>query len=514
MYSRVLTASLYGLSGEPTWAEVDAENGLPNFTVVGLANQSIREARERIRSAMENSGFDFPQKRITVNLTPANKKKDGSHYDLPIAAGLLICSGLNASKYEDALAEGKLACFGELTLDGRINAVDGALPMVIGLKKSGAEELILPEANLKEAMLIKGIKLYPAKTIGQVADHLNGNRPMEGVFGEGYIPGNSGFAAPDLSDIKGQMAMKRAAQLAAAGMHGMLMTGPPGVGKTMIGKRIPGLLPALTYEEQLEVTQIYSVAGELKESMPLITDRPFRAPHHSISTAALVGGGNIPKPGEISLAHGGVLFLDELPEFSASTLDALRQPLEDGYVSINRINSKIRYPAQFMLVAAMNPCRCGYYGDPEKRCTCTESDRLRYTGRVSGPLIDRIDIHVRIERLAYNDLRMETVPAVSTAELKAGIDEAMARQRSRYKNDGIKFNSQLTAPLIEKYCYAEKNANDILKNAYEKWHMSARSYHRLLKTARTAADLSGSELIRQEHVLEALSYRMPDRFMN
>ena len=513
MYYRVLTASLYGLSGEPTWAEVDAENGLPGFTVVGLANQSIREARERIRSAMENSGYDFPKKRITVNLTPANKKKDGSHYDLPIAIGLLICAGLKTPEYHKALSTGNIACFGELTLDGRVNPVEGALPMVIGLKNSGAECIIIPESNLKEAMLVKGVSFIPVSDLSQLADHLCGSFEIPAVEGEGKNVTEDRADYPDFSDIKGQSVIKRASQIAAAGMHGLLMVGPPGVGKTMIGKRIPGLLPDLTYEEQLEVTQIYSVAGELKESMPLITLRPFRAPHHTISAAGLIGGGPVPRPGEISLAHGGVLFLDELPEFSSNTLEALRQPLEDGFVNIKRVNYKIRYPSEFMLVAAMNPCRCGYYGDPEKLCTCTESDRLRYAGKVSGPLTDRIDIHVRIERPVYSDIEaVRSSEAVSTAQLRKGIDLAMERQRERYKEEGIKYNSQLTAPLIEKYCRTDRAAGAVLKKAFNKWHLSVRSYHRLLKIARTAADLEGSEGIEERHVLEAVSYRMPDIF--
>ncbi|MBQ6671367.1 MAG: YifB family Mg chelatase-like AAA ATPase [Firmicutes bacterium] len=515
MYSRVLTGSLYGLSGEKTWAEVDSDNGLPAFNIVGLANQSIREAKERIRSAMENSGFKFPARRITVNLTPAGRRKGGSHYDLAIAAGLLICSGLDIdSKALEELENGETAFLGELTLDGRINAVDGALPLVIGLRDRGVRSVVLPEGNLREAMLVKGMELFPAPDLKACAMHLSGFERLEKHVGCGASGEYRDRDIPDFSDIKGQESIKRAAQLAACGMHGMLMMGPPGVGKSMVGRRIPGLLPPLSYEEQLEVTQIYSVAGELSEEKPLITERPFRAPHHSISASALVGGGPAARPGEVSLAHCGILFLDELPEFNSAALQSLRTPLEEGSVSINRVGARVVYPARFMLVAAMNPCRCGYYGDPVKECSCTETDRKRYIGRISGPLLDRIDLHVSLERLIYEEVSVGSdAPGSSTADLKEGVAAAMSIQQERYKDETIRFNSQLTAPMIEKYCRTDRTGGELLKAAYERFDLSARAYHRILKLARTAADLDGGGDIKEKHVLEALRYRFPEDLM-
>jgi len=519
MYSRVLTSSLYGLSGEPTWAEVDCENGLPAFSVVGLADQSVREARERIRASMENCGLGFPAKRITVNLTPANKKKEGSHYDLPVAAGILVCSlkDKNLPGASD-LCEGKAACMGELTLDGRVNAAEGVLPMILGLKRLGVFKFFIPQACLKEAMLVKDVELYPVRSMTCLADHITGMEPIKPVRGGSMEVVPSAGTPLDFLDIKGQDHVKRAAQIAAAGMHGMLMAGPPGTGKTMIGKRIPGILPKLSYDEMLDVTQIYSAAGELKSGESLISERPFRAPHHSVTRAALIGGGGRPRPGEISLAHTGVLFLDEIAEFQSHILDALRQPLEDGAVVINRLNTKVTFPAKFMLVAAMNPCRCGYYGDPVKQCTCTEHERRQYAGRISGPLLDRIDLHVNVQRPVYDDINIGSAKGdVSSARLREGVEAAMAIQKQRYAEDGIKYNSQLSAVLLEKYCVPSEAGKKILRTAFEKWHLSARSYHRMLKLARTAADLDESADITEKHILEILNYRFPsdvfgDRF--
>ncbi len=510
MYSRVLTSSLYGLDGELTWAEVDAETNLPGFFMVGLGSQSVKEARERIRSALENCGYGFPPKRITVNLTPANRKKDGSHYDLPIAIGLLLCLGfITQDKNSPDISDGSCAFLGELSLDGRICPVEGVLPMVMGLKKHCVKTVIVPEANLAEASLVNGIEICPARHLKQVADHVSGfdrispRRAPE----KADEPGDS----LDLLDIRGQESVKRAAQIAAAGMHGMLMIGPPGVGKTMIGKRIPGLLPAMSREEQLEVTQIYSVAGLLKGDLPLIKSRPFRAPHHTISQAALIGGGTRPRPGEISLAHKGVLFLDELPEFAPKTLDSLRQPMEDGNAVIDRVNARFTYPARFMLVAAMNPCRCGYWGDPVKTCTCTESDRKRYVGRISGPFLDRIDLQISLSRVVYKDISAGERPSgSSTADLKEGVIRARKMQEERYEGLAVNCNSQLTPSMIEKWCVPDGKGREILQKAFERWDMSARSYHRILRLSRTIADIDECPDVKAEHVLEALQYRFPE----
>ena len=514
MYSRVLTASLFGLSAEKTWAEVYCEHGLPNFSVVGLANQPVKEAKERIKSAINNSGYKYPASRITVNLTPANRKKDGSHYDLPIALALLMAADLAKTKeYDEALSSGKLACFGELTLDGKVCPIDGALPMIIGLKEAGVNNIIIPSGNLSEAKLVEGMLFYPVESFSQAVDFVTGFERINPVEGTGIADAECASVVPDFADIRAQEMVKRASVVAAAGMHGMLMIGPPGVGKSMVGKRIAGILPPLTYKEMLDSTRIYSVAGLLNAKNSMITQRPFRSPHHSISPTSLVGGGNNPRPGEISLAHNGVLFLDELPEFASRTLEMLRQPMEDGAVSIIRVNGKITYPSRFMLVAAMNPCRCGYYGDPVKQCSCSESDRARYVGRISGPLLDRIDIHVPMERVVYGDISGESKsPVVGTSELRRQVCIANEMQAERYKNLEIDYNSQLSPRLIGKYCALDDACKKLMESAFAKWNMSARSYHRILRVARTVADLDGCIDIGEEHVFEALSYRMPDKY--
>ncbi len=510
MYARFLTASLYGLTGEETWAEVDSENGLPFISIVGLANQSVKEAKDRIHSAIVNCGFDFPARKITVNLTPANKKKEGSHYDLPIALGVLNSTGLMLLPETDEYYGGKTACFGELTLDGKLNPITGALPMIIGLRNAGVKAVILPKANLPEALLVKGIVIYPAENLKDVVNHITGLVKIVPVHPTGKAAAGEAAEIPDFSDIKGQELVKRAAQIAAAGMHGLLMVGPPGVGKSMVGKRIPGLLPPLNYEEQLEVTQVYSVAGELSEKRPMITQRPFRAPHHSASSASLIGSSF--RPGEISLAHNGILFLDELPEFNVRALDMLRQPLEDGFIKISRSNFDYIYPADFMLVAAMNPCKCGYYRDPVKPCSCTETERRHYVGKVSGPLLDRIDIIVSLQRVLYDDMASDRKPADSQS-LRQGVRTAFAMQEDRYRGTGIRCNAGLPTNLIEKYCALDGPCAKLMEDAFRRWDLSARSYHRILKVARTVADTEGTEKIEEKHLFEALSYRMPDKLL-
>ncbi|HPX70577.1 MAG TPA: YifB family Mg chelatase-like AAA ATPase [Bacillota bacterium] len=507
MYSRLLSAGLYGLNGEETWVEVDVESGLPVFNIVGLANQSIKEAKDRIHAAVMNSGFDFAARRITVNLTPANKKKEGSHFDLPIALALLMSTGQIRERGSGASL--KTAYLGELTLDGRLAPVEGVLPMITGLQKLGVGRVMIPEGNLAEAALVKGMEIIPVATLNQAASHVCAREEIKPVLAEGFkASDNASISVPDFSDIRGQELVKRAAQVAAAGMHGMLMLGPPGVGKSMIGKRIPGIMPPLSYEEQLEVTQIYSVAGELSAGLPMVTSRPFRSPHHSVSAAALIGGGSRPRPGEISLAHCGVLFLDELPEFSGYTLDTLRQPLEDGEVSIVRVNGKCVYPSRFMLIAAMNPCRCGYYGDPVRPCTCTASDRQRYAGKLSGPLLDRIDIHISMGRVDYDDIAAhETHPGTDSARLREGVMRAVEVQRRRYRGLDISCNSQLTPDMIRRFCRLNDVCSSLMREAFSKWRLSARSYHRILRVARTVADIEEIEEIQEEHILEAISYR-------
>ncbi len=510
MYAKILTASLYGLEAEISRVELDSESGLPGFSVVGLANQSIKEAKERIHSAVMNCGYSFPPCRITVNLMPAGRRKKGSHYDLAIALGLLMCTGqIPLTPDED------IACFGELSLDGGVKGVEGLLPMMTGLMKLGIGRFMVPAENLAEATLVKGAEIVSVMSLSEAADHLSGFRRLPFVTADGSAAPGGGRELPDFSDIRGQEAVKRAAQLAAAGRHGLLMIGPPGIGKSMVGKRIPGIMPPMSYEEMLDVTRIYSVAGELRAGRPLVTERPYRAPHHSLSAASLTGGGSRPGPGEISLAHCGVLFLDELPEFSAHTLDNLRQPLEDGEVSIIRVSEKCVFPCDFMLVAAMNPCRCGWYGDPVKSCSCSDSDRKRYVSRVSGPLLDRIDIHVVMERIDYEQLDIGGAASpLDSAALRAGVEKAEAAQKERFRDGGFKHNGRLSPAEIKRYCALDSECGEIMKEAYARLNLSARSYHRILRVARTAADIEGSGDIRARHLLEALSYRMPEKYFS
>ena len=508
MYARVLSASLMGLHCERVYAEVNIELGMPVFSIVGLVNQATKESKERMNAAIRNSGYSFPDRKVIANLTPAGLRKDGSHFDLPIAIAVLLAS--EQIKPETDLDS--TAFLGELTLDGRIDPVIGALPMVIGMQQCGIKRVVLPKANSQEAGLIEGIELYPIENLKEAIDIVEGFSAVKPLIGTGSSI-SSAAAVPDFADIKGQAAVKRAAQLAAAGFHGMLLIGPPGVGKSMVGKRIPGIMPPMTYSQQLECTQIYSIAGLLSENRPLVSERPFRSPHHNMSAAAMVGGGTIPHPGEVSLAHNGVLFLDELPEFNSSVLETLRQPMEDGRVTVVRSSWRCTYPSEFMLVAAMNPCRCGYYGDPVKQCSCSESDRKRYLGKVSGPMLDRIDLHVIASRPVYSDLNLDSAETMGTEELRRGVITAVGMQTERYKGSDVKNNAALSPAQIRKYCPLDRACEKLMKEAFQSLNMSARSYHRIIKVARTAADVAGRENIAEEHILEALTYRLPEDFL-
>ena len=498
--------SLIGLEGYLVNIEIDVSAGIPCWDIVGLPDASVKEAKERVRTAIKNSGYDMQSRKIVVNLSPADIKKEGSFFDLPIAIGILACSGnINKKSIEDTIF------IGELSLDGKINKVNGVLPMCIEAKKLGIKRVILPIENTKEAAVVKEIEVIGAKSLIEVVNFLNYRIHIESTkFDLEKLFHNREAEILDFSEVKGQENIKRALEIAAAGGHNCLLIGSPGSGKTMLARRVPSILPDLTFEESLETTKIHSIAGILEKNVALITKRPFRSPHHTVSSISLIGGGRIPKPGEISLAHNGVLFLDELPEFNKNTLEVLRGPLEDKVVTISRINASLTYPCNFMFIASMNPCPCGYLGSREKECSCSEQSISRYIGKISGPLLDRIDIQIEVSQVKYQNLENNTKIETSQ-EVKKRVNDARKIQQDRYKKEKIYSNSALTPKLIEKYCKLDSKGKQILELAFNRLGLSARAYGRILKVARTIADLANEKNILKTHVAEAVQYRNLDK---
>lgn len=505
MLSKVKSIVLYGLEGYLAEVQVDISSGMPYWDIVGLPDLSVKEAKERVKTAIKNSGFEFKSRKIVVNLCPADLKKEGTYFDLPIAIGILQSLG-DVKKIEN-----DIAFIGELSLDGSINKINGVLPICLEAKRLGINKIILPKENAKEGGIIKGIDVIGARNIKEVVNFLNGKITLEveKSINTDFLKEKARFNI-DFSDVKGQENVKRALEISAAGGHNCIMIGPPGTGKTMLAQRLPTILPDLNFDEALEITKIYSIAGVLSKESPIITTRQFRTPHHTITPVSLIGGGRFPKPGEISLAHFGVLFLDEMQQFSKATLDLLRGPLEDGKITINRMNHSLTYPSKFMLIASINPCPCGYYGSKEKECICSKKAISRYISRISGPLLDRIDIQVEVSPVKY--LKLQSNQKIETSEqIKSRVNKARKIQEERYKKYKIFSNSELNSKLISKYCKLDEYSTKLMQSAFERLGLSARAYTRILKVARTIADLDNSENIQSNHLLEAIQYRSLDR---
>lgn len=504
MFSDINSLGLMGLNAFPVSVEIEASKGIAAFDIVGLADVSVRESRERIRSALRSSGINFPSLKIMINLAPADVKKSGSVYDLAIAVAILSVMGLVSDEQIK-----KAAFIGELSLSGELRGIKGVLPMTILAQKAGCEEIFVPQENVREASVVEGIKAYGVKSLGELVFHFA--HKAELTPSETYKPCEpSYFGNLDFADVKGQSAAKKALEVAAAGGHNALMIGSPGSGKSMLAKRMPSILPAMTFEESIETTNIHSVAGLLDNDSPLITTRPFRSPHHTVSPAGLAGGGSIPRPGEISLAHNGLLFLDELAEFSRPAIEILRQPLEDQKVTISRVSGSITYPCSFMLIGAMNPCPCGYYGHPTRKCICNKHQITNYLSKVSGPVLDRFDIHLEIAPVEYADLSSDAKEE-SSEQIRERVQKARDIQTKRFKGTGITCNARITPDIMHDVCTVSAEGNALLENVFDKLGLSARAYDKIMKVARTIADMDNSEIIQRSHIALAVQYRSLDR---